>query len=87
MGDGRGWWMVMGWVWFLGFWALVLYAIYALSNRRPPETLGRPAEPDALELLARRYARGEISDDQYEVMRTRLMGAAADPATTTSARA
>ncbi len=73
MGDGWGWWMVMGWAWMLVFWGLVIYGIYALTARsRRDEVPGTPPEPSALELLERRYARGELTDEQFEAMRERL---------------
>lgn len=89
MGDGWGWWMVMGWVWMVAFWGLVTYGIYALTTRHGDGTTpGAAAEPDALELLARRYARGDLTDEQFEAMRARSSGTApavTPPATPTIA--
>jgi len=74
MGDGWGWWMLSGTVMMAGFWIAIFWALAAI-NRRPPdasvERSGR-AEPTALEILERRYARGELSDDEFEAMRRRL---------------
>ena len=60
------------------FWAAVIYGIVALvryagRNRRPA---GDPGQPPAAErLLAERFARGEIDEDEYRrrlaVLRTR----------------
>lgn len=73
MGDGWGWWMVMGWIWMAVFWGLIIYGIYALTTRnRPDSTPQAPAEPTALQVLERRYARGELTDEQFEAMRERL---------------
>jgi putative membrane protein len=73
IGDGWGWWMLMGWVWMVVFWGLILYGIYLLTTRRHPDTTPRaPVEPNALEILERRFARGELSDEQFEAMRERL---------------
>lgn len=78
MGDGWGWWMAMGWIWMVVFWGFVVYGIYALTTRRGVDTPSQAAaEPDALEVFARRYARGEITDEQFEAMRARLTGTAA----------
>jgi putative membrane protein len=73
MGDGWGWWMAFGWIWMLGFWAVIIWAVYALTNRREggQDNLQAGGETP-LEIAARRYARGELSDEQYEAMRRRL---------------
>ena len=78
MGDGWGWWMMLGGLWMVAFWGLVIWAVYTLVTRLggretapPPQT----AEPSAIEILERRYARGELSHDEFEAMRRRLSGA------------
>jgi putative membrane protein len=74
MGDGWGWWMVFGWIWMAVFWGLIIWAVYSIITRvgggRRPELGER--EPSALEILDRRYARGEIDAEQFEAMRGRL---------------
>ena len=55
--------MVLG---MLGFWALAAIAAYALPRRRPAAVGHTPAlPPSARQLLAERFARGEIDDDEY----------------------
>lgn len=74
MGDGWGWWMVFGWIWMVGVVAVVVWAVFALSRRdpnRPPERAPM-TELAPLEVLERRYALGELSDEQFERMRQRL---------------
>ncbi len=70
-GYSYGWpmmfWMMLGeifWLLLLGIavWALVRW----LSYRKPP------TEPSAMEILHRRYARGEIDTATFEQMRERL---------------
>jgi putative membrane protein len=73
MGDGWGWWMVMGWVWMLVFWGLIVWGIYAIVNRDRGGSTRNESEPGALEILERRYARGDIGADQFEEMRRRLL--------------
>jgi putative membrane protein len=56
------------------FWIAVIWAVVTVV-RRPPAALGRPQpdhEPTALEILERRYARGEVSDSEFERMRALL---------------
>lgn len=77
MGDGWGWWMVIGSVWMVVFWGLIVWGIYALTKSltsRPSAGGERPAapEPSALEVLERRYAAGELSHEEFEEMRQRL---------------
>ena len=73
MHDGWGWWMVVGWVWMVVFWGLIIWAVYALINRSPTDDRReRQDEPAALEILERRYARGEINAEEFEQMRRTL---------------
>jgi putative membrane protein len=78
-----------GWGWGFGFGWLVLIALAILvgwlvvnGGRQPPIARTRPPnpEPSALEILERRYASGELSDEQFERMRQRLEAAAGAPA-------
>ncbi len=64
-------WMALGevfWLLLLGIavWALVRW----LSNRK------LSTEPSAMEILRRRYARGEINTEMFEQMRERLESSA-----------
>ena len=74
MGDGWGWWMLFGSLGFIGFWGLVIWGVVTLARRPGNQGMERsePREPSALEILKRRYARGELSDDEFEAMRRRL---------------
>ena len=69
MDDGMGWWMALGSVWFVFFWAVVTWAIVRVTDRG-----NRYQEPgeSAIEILRRRYARGEIDKDQFDQMRRDL---------------
>ena len=72
MGDGfSGWWMLAGLAWSLIFWGgiifLVAWGIRTIAGRQAP---GAPRDP--LTVLKDRYARGEISREQYQQMRADL---------------
>ena len=61
--------MILG----LVFWALVIYAIFRLiSNLTNRSTAINRKEETALEILKRRYAAGEISNEQFEQMKNDL---------------
>lgn len=83
--DG-GWsignWLLMGFGIFL-FWALVVASTVWLVERatnRPTNgehrvSLDKPtgsAQPSAREILDKRYARGEVSDEEYRARRDEL---------------
>ena len=72
MDDGMGWWMLFGWLWFLIFWGLVIWAVATVVRRL--DGGDRRVEPTALEFAARRYARGEISQEEFERIRRTLAG-------------
>jgi putative membrane protein len=73
MGHGWGWWMGFGSIWIVGFWAIIIWAVLTLRARwRSDQDRVSTGEGTALEILEHRYARGDVSDEQYETMRARL---------------
>lgn len=79
MGDGWGWWMLVGWAWMVLFWGLIIWAVYTViarvGGRETPAAPG-PAEPSAMDILERRYASGELGHEEFEEMRRRLANTA-----------
>ena len=74
MGDGWGWWMGFGSMWMVGFWAVIIWAVFTLGKRWRTEPVHRAEESGSvLDILERRYARGALSDEQFEMMRARLI--------------
>lgn len=71
-----GWWPMhpLGWVLTMLLWGLVILGVVAavrwlfLRGTRPE---AGPPEPP-LEILKRRYARGELSREEFERMKKRL---------------
>jgi putative membrane protein len=63
MHEGGGWWMVFGGIWMLIFWggliALAIWGIKKLSRQHN-------SRQKPLDIAKERYARGEISKDEYE---------------------
>ena len=68
MMGGFGWWWFMP-IFMILFWGLVIWGIVALvrglSGSRGPDSTP-PAADSALEVLKKRYARGEIDKEEYE---------------------
>jgi putative membrane protein len=79
-GYGMGAWMAGGWLWMalatVAFILLVAWAARSLGSSNNQHTQPGPSErPSALEALDMRYAKGEISEDEYKKMRHNLTGA------------
>ena len=73
MGYGAGYGMGIG---MLLFWGLIIFAIVALvagsfSNRQHPDQSAGQND-DALQILKKRYARGDISKAEFDAMRRDL---------------
>lgn len=68
--QGMGWWMVLGFVWMLLFWgaiiALVVWGVKKLTGR----SSSGGASP--LDIAKERYAKGEISKEQFEQIKKDL---------------
>ncbi len=68
MMTGLGW---LGMLTMVLFWiGVLLLVVWGLSNLFAPQP--RVVEPDALEILKRRYARGEISYEEFRQAREAL---------------
>ena len=67
-----GWWMVAGWIWMLLFWGaivgLVIWGVNKFTSAsRSSEDRGSP-----LEIAKMRYARGEITREEFEQLKKDL---------------
>ena len=67
-GEGMGWWMLVGSVWFVFFWAIVIWAVVRLTSRDGGSGSGQTA----IEVARQRYARGEITKEEFEEIRRNL---------------
>jgi putative membrane protein len=70
---GGGWW---GWIMMILFWALIIAGVVALakwlfssSRQSAPGRSGG----SALDILKERYARGEITKDEFEQMKKDIL--------------
>lgn len=69
--DGMGWWMLFGGV----FWLLFLLAICWIAVTFARTTNDKPTQPtreSPREVVRRRYAAGEITDEEYDRLMRKL---------------
>jgi putative membrane protein len=75
-GQGMGWWMGFGGIWLLLFWGgiiwLVVWGIRKLSRRGPEETSGPNSKSSPLDIAKERYAKGELTKEEYEQLKRDL---------------
>jgi putative membrane protein len=73
--EGLGWWMVFGGVMMVIFWGavigLIVWAVGKTTGRRDSEE-GTRGRRDALDIAKERYARGEITREDFEQMKRDL---------------
>ena len=88
--NGGGWpfWEVgLMWVGMIAFWALLIWAIYALVTNLTRKTPDSDRGGDARRILDQRLARGEIDAGEYQRLRDLITsGDQQSPAGTGSAR-
>jgi putative membrane protein len=75
MHDGWGWWMVIGWIWMIVFWGLIIWAVYAIVSRLGGSGDHKAGGSKAIAILEERFARGEITREEFDEMRGALTGA------------
>jgi len=66
-GLGYGWWMPLGGVAFLTILIVGLYLLFSAYHK--PE---RSSGSSAIEILKGRYAKGEVTEEQYQKMKKEL---------------
>ncbi len=72
---GMGWWMVFGGILFVIFWGLIIYLIvWAIRRFSAPSGTGTPGQRSPLDIAKERYARGEITKEQYDQIKRDLSG-------------
>lgn len=74
MHDGHGWMWGIGWFWWIVLLIIIAALIWIISralitNRKRP-----PKDRSARSILEQRYARGEISREDYQQMKKDIEG-------------
>lgn len=73
--EGAGWWMISGGIFMLLFWgtvvALVVWGINKLRERGG-SSIGFTEKHIALDIAKERYAKGEISQEEFEQIKKNL---------------
>jgi putative membrane protein len=68
-----GWGMGFGWIWMIIFWALVIVGVVYLVKFIARSAQREERHDAPLDILKKRYAKGEISKEEFEKMRDDLM--------------
>lgn len=71
MYGGMAWWMLFGGVIFVLFWVLVITLIVWVVRKIGQSSRTQPAH-NALEIAKERYARGDITKEQFEQIKKDL---------------
>jgi len=73
---GTGWWWGLGGVLMVIFWgaiiALIVWAVVKLSKSSSKDGDGGEPKKDALDIAKERYAKGEISKEEFEQIKKDL---------------
>ena len=74
MMNGMGWGgMWFAWIFWLVILGVIIWAIVTIVNKNNSRQQNYfPREDDALEILKKRYSRGEINREQFEQMKKDL---------------
>ena len=63
--SGMGWWMAFGGIWILLFWGGII-ALIVWGIRKLAGTTNVSGKPNPLDIVRERYARGDISGEEYK---------------------
>jgi putative membrane protein len=73
--DGMGWWMVVGSIWMVLFWAVII-ALVVWGARKLPgrggSGSGATDKRDPLDIAKERYAKGDISKEEFDQIKKDL---------------
>ena len=67
--SGMGWWWVLGAIFWIGVIVLIIWGVRELTRRGSG---GNSSGSSALDIARERYARGEISREEFETIKKNL---------------
>ena len=67
-----GFGMGFGWIFLIIIIGVIIWAVVTMSNRNQSSGRTTPADESAEDVLKKRYARGEITEEEYEEMKQNL---------------
>ena len=65
---GMGWWWLLGAIFWIGVIVLIIWGVRELTRRGSSSSSGS----SALDIARERYARGEISREEFETIKKNL---------------
>jgi len=70
-GESMGWGFGFGWIFMIAIWVLIGYLVFAMLRFlvSPRDGGGDSTGDRALKILDERYARGEITHEEYQRMK------------------
>ena len=70
--NGNGDWMWFGGIMMIIFWVAVILLVVWLVRRMSGQGMGMSRNSDALSIAKERYAKGEISHEEFEKIKKNL---------------
>jgi putative membrane protein len=67
-----GWGMGFGWIWMIFIWVLVVLGVVYLVKLIAASAKRAEQQETPLDILKKRYAKGEISKEEFEKIRDEL---------------
>lgn len=72
---GMGWWMVFGGIFFILFWGAIIFLIvWGIRKLSVYSRTGSLSNRSALDIAKERYAKGEITKEQFDQIKRDLSG-------------
>jgi len=74
MGGFGGYGAWFGWIFWIVIIGVIIWAVIRLTGTSRESGSNLPAKEDALDILKKRYAQGEISKEEFEERKKVLLG-------------